>query len=99
MRILTTTASSGGEKVLLTTTSDVIIGTAYVENGGTVKAFVGNAGTYHSLQMPFSGSQPSGGFNGDTITCTDMAAGTWACDVASQAGTGTQVTPYSTATT
>lgn len=98
MRVSVITTSAA-EKVLLTTTADVIIGTANVENGGTVKAFVGNAGTYHSLQMPFTGSQPSGGFVGDTITCTDLAAGTWACDVVSQSGTGTQVTPYSTATT
>jgi hypothetical protein len=97
MRISVITTSAQ-EKVLLTTVTDAIIGTAIGENAGTAKVFVGNAGTYHSIQMPFAGSQPSGGFVGDTITCTDIAAGTWACDVNYQAGT-TPTTPYSTATT
>lgn len=90
--------ASGVAKVLLTTTSDTIIGTAIGENGGTAKVFVGNAGTYHSIQMPFAGTQPSGGFVGDSISCTDVAAGTWACDMLYQAGT-TPTTPYSTSTT
>lgn len=96
MRI-TVITTSAAEKVLLTTTSDVIIGTAIGENAGTAKIFVGNAGTFHSIQMPFAGSQPSGGFVGDTITCTDIATGTWACDVQYQAGT-TPTTPYSAST-
>lgn len=97
MRV-TTATTSAAEKVLLTTTADVIIGTAIGENAGAAKIFVGNASTYHSLQMPFSGSQPSGGFIGDQITCTDIAAGTWACDINYQAG-ATPTTPYSAATT
>lgn len=97
MRISTATTSAA-EKVLLTTTADVIIGTAIGENAGTAKVFVGNAGTFHSIQMPFAGSQPSGGFIGDQITCTDIATGTWACDINYQAG-ATPTTPYSTSTT
>lgn len=93
----TTTQSSATIKILLTTTTDVIIGTAIGENAGTAKVFVGNAGTFHSIQMPFAGTQPSGGFNGDTITCTDMAVGSWACDIVYQAGT-TPTTPYSAST-
>ncbi len=95
---LTAATSSNQDKILLTTTSDVIIGYAIGENSSTAKVFVGNAGTYHSIQMPFSGSQPSGGFIGDTITCTDIAAGTWACDSVFQAGT-TPTTPFSSSTT
>lgn len=95
---VTITQGSGTIKVLLTTTSDVIIGTAIGENAATAKVFVGNAAANHSIQMPFAGTQPSGGFNGDLITCTDMATGTWACDVLYQAGT-TPTTPYSTSTT
>jgi len=90
--------TSAQDKVLLTTVTDTIIGTAQGENAGTAKVFVGNAGTYHSLQMPFAGSQPSGGFIGDTITCTDVASTIWKCDIQYQAGT-TPTTPYSTATT
>lgn len=95
---ITVATTSAQDKILLTTTSDVIIGTATGENAGTAKVFVGNAGTFHSIQMPFAGSQPSGGFIGDSITCTDIAAGTYACDVTYQAGT-TPTTPYSTSTT
>ncbi len=96
MRISVITTSAA-EKVLLTTVTDTIIGTGVGENSGTAKVFVGNAGTYHSLQMPFAGSQPSGGFVGDTITCTDVASTIWACDVQYKAGT-TPTTPYSTST-
>lgn len=98
IRFRTTVATtSAAYKILLTTVSDVIIGTAIGENAGTATVFVGNAGTFHSIQMPFAGSQPSGGFIGDTVVCTDIAVGTWACDVLYQAGT-TPTTPYSTST-
>jgi hypothetical protein len=97
MRVSTTTTSAA-EKVLLTTVSDTIIGTAVGFTGSTPIVFVGNAGTYHSIQMPFGGSQPSGGFKGDMITCTDIASTIWACDVQYQGGT-TPTTPYSTSTT
>lgn len=90
--------TSAQDKVLLTTVTDTIIGTAVGENAGTAKVFVGNAGTYHSIQMPFTGSVPSGGFIGDTITCTDVAATIYKCDIQYQAGT-TPTTPYSTSTT
>ena len=97
MRI-TVTTTSGAEKVLLATTTNTIIGTAIGWTGSTPAAFAGNAGTYHSLQMPYSGSQPSGGFIGDLITCTDIASTVWACDVQFEAGTS-PTTPYSTSTT
>lgn len=90
--------SSNQDKVLLNTVTDTIIGTAIGENAGTAKVFVGNAGTYHSIQMPFAGTQPSGGFVGDTITCTDVASTVYKCDIMYQAGT-TPTTPYSTGTT
>jgi hypothetical protein len=92
--VLTT---SGAEKIL-TNTTDTIVGTAIGENGGTAKIFVGNAGTYHSIQMPNSGSQPSGGFIGDAIVCTDVASTIWQCNIVYQAGT-TPTTPYSASTT
>lgn len=90
--------SSAQDKVLLATVTDTIIGTAQGENAGTAKIFVGNAGTYHSIQMPFAGTQPSGGFVGDTITCTDVASTVWKCDMMYQAGT-TPTTPYNAGTT
>ena len=96
--LITVATTSAQEKILLTTVTDTIIGTAIGENGGTAKVFVGNAGTYHSIQMPFAGTQPSGGFIGDSIACTDIATGTWQCQVIFQGGT-TPTTPYSSSTT
>jgi hypothetical protein len=95
--VVTTAVSSNADKVLLTTVTDTIIGTAVGENAGTAKVFVGNASTYHSLQMPFAGTQPSGGFVGDEINCTDIASTIWFCNVKYQAGT-TPTTPYSAST-
>lgn len=90
--------SSNADKILTNPTTDTIIGTAIGENGGTAKIFVGNASTYHSIQMPFAGTQPSGGFIGDTAVCTDVATGIWKCDINYQGGT-TPTTPYSASTT
>jgi hypothetical protein len=95
--LISVATTSAAEKVLTNPTTDVIIGTAQGENAGTAKVFVGNAGTYHSLQMPFTGSQPSGGFVGDSMDCTDIASGTWLCNIRYQAGT-TPTTPYSAST-
>jgi hypothetical protein len=96
--LITVATTSAQEKILLNTTTDTIVGTAIGEYTGTAKVFVGNAGTYHSIQMPYSGSQPSGGFIGDSITCTDIATGSWACQVVYEGGT-TPTTPYSASTT
>lgn len=90
--------TSAADKVLTNPVTDTVIGTAQGENAGTAKVFVGNAGTFHSIQMPFAGTQPSGGFIGDTIVCTDVASTIWKCDIQYQAGT-TPTTPYSAATT
>jgi len=95
--VVTVANSSNSDKVLLTTVTDTIIGTAVGENAGTAKVFVGNASTYHSIAMPFAGSQPSGGFVGDEVTCTDIASTIWFCNVKYQAGT-TPTTPYSAST-
>jgi hypothetical protein len=95
--VITVANSSNAEKVLTNPITDTIIGTAQGENAGTAKVFVGNASTYHSIQMPFAGTQPSGGFVGDEIVCTDIASATWLCNIKYQAGT-TPTTPYSAST-
>jgi hypothetical protein len=95
--LVTVTTTSAAEKILTNPTTDTIIGTAQGENAGTSKVFVGNASTYHSIQMPFAGTQPSGGFAGDEVECTDVATGVWECNVMYQAGT-TPTTPYSAST-
>ncbi len=95
--IVSVTTTSAKDAILAASSSDAIIGLATGENSNTPLVFAGSAGTYHSLQMPFTGSQPSGGFKGDYFTCTDIAANLWACSGSYQAGT-TPTTPYSTAT-
>lgn len=92
------TTTSAQEKVLLTTVTNTIIGNAIGWTGSTPAVFSGSASTYHSLQMPYSGTQPSGGFIGDTITCTDVGSTIWSCDVTFQGGT-TPTTPYNASTT
>lgn len=96
--LVTVAVSSNADKILTNPVTDTLIGTAIGENAGTAKIFVGNASTYHSIQMPFAGTQPSGGFIGDKISCQDIAVGIWDCNIVYQAGT-TPTTPYSASTT
>jgi hypothetical protein len=95
--VVSTTTTSAKDAVLAASSSDAIIGLAIGENAGTTKAFAGNASTYHSLQMPYTGTQPSGGFAGDSFTCKDIVTNVWECNGTYQAGT-TPTTPYSAAT-
>ena len=96
-----TTCSSNAHKILTSPITDKLIGTA---NGSTVttKAALlfsaAQAGGFHSIQMPFAGTQPSGGFEGDTFWFTDVEAGVWLVEASYQSGT-TPTTPFSTATT
>lgn len=94
---VTVTVSSNKDAILAASSSDAIVGTAVGENAGTAKIFVGNVGTFHSIQMPFAGTQPSGGFNGDQYFCVDVLANVWNCTGNYQGGT-TPTTPYNAAT-
>lgn len=96
--IVTTTTTSGAHKILAASSADFINGIAYGFTGSTAKVFASAAATNHSIQMPFSGSQPSGGFIGDWFEITDVAANLWEISGFYQAGT-TPTTPYSSATT
>lgn len=95
--IVTATTTSAAHKILAASSSDFINGLAFGENAGTAKAFASAAATNHSIQMPFAGSQPSGGFIGDWFQITDMATNLWNVNGMYQAGT-TPTTPFSTAT-
>jgi hypothetical protein len=96
--VVTTTATSNAHKILAASSSDNLIGIVMGENAGTCKAFASASGTgNHSLQMPFAGTQPSGGFQGDWFLFVDVAANTWEVSGMFQAGT-TPTTPFSTAT-
>lgn len=95
-----TTASSNAHKILTSPITDVIIGQAWGSAAaGVTKAFFGAvASGFHSVQMPFAGTQPSGGFEGDIFNFRDVASGVWLLEAHYQAGT-TATTPFSTATT
>lgn len=96
--IVITTASSNAHKVLPHSSSDFMQGFATGENAGTAKCFASDGTTNHSIQMPFAGTQPSGGFIGDSFKFTDIGTGLWQVTGSYQAGT-TPTTPFSTATT
>lgn len=92
-----TTTTSGAHKILAASVSDFMNGLVIGENANTCKAFASAAATNHSLQLPFAGSQPSGGFIGDYFDITDIAVNLWQVNGMYQAGT-TPTTPFSTAT-
>lgn len=94
---VTTTTTSGAHKILAASSADFINGIAIGENASTAKVFASAAATNHSIQMPFTGSQPSGGIIGDFVEVQDVAANLWSVSMQYQAGT-TPTTPFSTAT-
>lgn len=97
--VVTTTASSNAHKILAASSSDFINGVVVGHvSAGTTLTFSAAAATAHSIQMPFAGTQPSGGFIGDWFEFTDVAANLWAVKGMYQSGT-TSTTPFSAATT
>lgn len=98
--VVSVTATSNAHKILTAPITDVLIGQAVgaTAAGATLKFSAATAGAFHSIQMPFAGTQPSGGFEGDVFDFTDVAAGKWHVEAMYQAGT-TATTPFSTATT
>lgn len=98
--VVSATLTSAAHKILTSPITDKIIGTATGATVTTKAALTFSAavaGGFHSLQMPFAGTQPSGGFEGDNISLTDMAAGVWLAEITFQSGT-TPTTPFSTST-
>lgn len=95
---VTATTTSNAHKILAASVSDFMNGIVTGENAGTAKCFASAAATNHSIQMPFTGTQPSGGFIGDWFEVTDIAANLWTVQGMYQAGT-TPTTPFSSATT
>ena len=93
---VTTTTTSGAHKILAASTADYLDGNVVGQHSNTPLQFSAAAATDHSLQMPFTGSQPSGGFVGDWFELQDVAANTWMVKGMFQAGT-TPTTPFSTA--
>lgn len=97
--LVKTTATSNAHKILPASSSDFMQGIAVGHvAAGTTLSFSGNAAASHSIQMPFAGTQPSGGFAGDWFEFVDAATNLWQVMGAYLAGT-TSTTPFSTATT
>jgi len=96
--IVSVSTTSAAHKILAASSSDYIVGVAMGYTGSTAKVFGSPATTNHSIQMPNTGSQPSGGIIGDYFNFTDIGANLWHCDSMYQAGT-TPTTPFSSATT
>lgn len=97
---VSTSATSNAHKVLTSPITDVLIGraTGSVAAGTTLQFSALVSGGFHSLQMPFAGTQPSGGLQGDIFHFRDVAAGVWLVEGTYESGT-TSTTPFSTATT
>lgn len=95
---VTVSTTSNAHKILAHSVADFMQGVVTGENAGTPLAFAGNPAASHSLQMPFAGSQPSGGIHGDWFEFRDVAANLWTVKGMFQGGT-TPTTPFSTATT
>ncbi len=96
--IVTTAATSNAHKVLANSVSDYIIGTATGQNAGTPLMFQSPATTNHAIQMPFAGTQPSGGLVGDRFTFIDIASHLMEVTGFFSAGT-TPTTPFSATNT
>lgn len=98
--IVSTTATSNAHKILTAPITDVLVGraTGAIAAGTTLQFSAVTADGFHSIQMPFAGTQPSGGFEGDYFEFTDFASGKWEVVGVYKAGT-TATTPFSTATT
>lgn len=96
--VVTGTTTSAAHKILAASSSDFLNGNAVGHtSAGATLAFSAAAATAHSIQMPFAGNQPSGGFIGDYFEFIDVAANLWAVNGMYQAGT-TATTPFSAAT-
>lgn len=96
---VTTTTTSGSHKILAASSSDFLNGIAAGHvSAGTTLSFSAVAATAHSIQMPFAGTQPSGGFIGDWFEFVDSATNLWDVRGMYQSGT-TSTTPFSAATT
>lgn len=89
--------SSNKDAILAASSSDFIIGIAMGYHTTTTTGFSSPASTNHSIQMPFAGTQPSGGFAGDNFVCQDIGTNLWQCSGTYEGGTA-PTTPFSSAT-
>ena len=95
--VVTTTVTSNSHKILAASTSDDMQGLVVTQKAGTASWWAALlSSTYHSLQMPASGTTPQGGTQGDWFEITDVATNVWQVNGMTTSG-GTVATPFSTA--
>jgi len=95
--VVSVAVGSNKDAILAASSSDFIIGIAVGYHTTTTTGFSSAASTNHSIQMPFAGTQPSGGFAGDHFTCQDVGTNLWQCSGQFEGGAAT-TTPFSSAT-
>ena len=87
------TADASGDQKIQVTGNDTMAGVAYLGNDSAGASCFYTAATSDTITLDGS---TKGGLKGWRVTCTDMAADTWAVMVMSEAS-GTEATPFSAA--
>ena len=85
--------ATGDQKVQVANASDTMAGVAYLGNDSAGASCFYTAAASDTITLDGS---TTGGLKGWRVTCTDMAANTWAVMVMSEAS-GTEATPFSAA--
>ena len=85
--------ATGDQKVQVANSSDTMAGVAYLGNDSAGASCFYTAAASDTITLDGS---TTGGLKGWRVTCTDMAANTWAVMVMSEAS-GTEATPFSAA--
>jgi len=86
-------ADASGDQKIQVTGNDTMAGVAYLGNDSAGASCFYTAATSDTITLDGS---TKGGLKGWRVTCTDMAADTWAVMVMSEAS-GTEATPFSAA--
>ena len=85
--------ATGDQKVQVANASDTMAGVAFLGNDSAGASCFYTAAASDTITLDGS---TTGGLKGWRVTCTDMAANTWAVMVMSEAS-GTEATPFSAA--
>lgn len=85
--------ATGDQKVQVANANDTMAGVAYLGNDSAGASCFYTAAASDTITLDGS---TTGGLKGWRVTCTDMAANTWAVMVMSEAS-GTEATPFSAA--
>ena len=96
--VIATAATSGANIIQVANATDVMDGSLNIqqdtETDGNVKVWRADAG---DDTMTFAGAATTGGILGGYIQCIDYKSGYWSCQAFTQAGGGSEATPFSAA--